>query len=921
MKFAVYIFGMTRNTRLDRAVSVNTDNRRTSNDQKRKTASPSFINRWKSLRSSQRGSRTQELPCGESPPAPDDVNLVLLETEENSHDELSIKICKDTIRHNILDNMRMVSRDVKLLLDIESGLVASNDLEFVLNKSSKVERNIIFLWCAFLKKLDLLEAIEKLGVDLNFSLHGEGLSALHLSGFSGCVRCCKWLIHKCCDVNLMPETLSPLHCAVLGNSTETTKLLLKHGAELRDTVLHSAVRANAVECLALLINQNIDINALDAFGMSPLHIAADRRMEYCLKLLLDCSKIDIDLETKDKKNTALHLASDGGYTDCVLMLINKNATVDKRNAKLQTPLLLAAKCQGVECVEALLKAGADVNAVDADNISPIRASVAKDLLAYNTMETLVTWGADVNVQDKYGFTPLHVAALNELSQCVDALIMKGADVSAKTKGGVTALSIISRKTPSSLATICKKLDSSISLHDPEASNREVEVKLDFRYLLQHSSGGEVGLLKTLVEEGQKNMLEHPLCGAFLCIKWQKIRRFYFCRLILSAIFVVFLTLYVMSALAHNCYNAARNISQIDRELCQNNSMVRTALENNPQIMELTWYILLIFTICEILRKLLGLAGYRSLKQYLCQWSNLSEWFTVFTVFAISFIYTGRTYTWQNHIGAFGVLCAWTNLMVMIGQHPVFGTYVAMFTKVQAEFAKLFLAYAFLLIGFTISFCVIFPMSKYFKNPFIGFVKVLVMMTGELDMDMLFSADGKNILLDISAHIIYVLFLLFVTVVLMNLLVGIAVHDIQGLHKTAGLSKLVRQTELISFLEIAFFQGYVPKQIVDILKWTALVSPSAYRVVLHIKPLNPRENRLPKQILMAAYEIARIQRKCNTNTGGPSTATYRYAVGDTSKEDCCKQLVDEVKTLRQLILDQQQSLTDLLEKLNKNNGAS
>ncbi|XP_030762789.1 transient receptor potential channel pyrexia-like [Sitophilus oryzae] len=128
-----------------------------------------------------------------------------------------------------------------------------------------------------------------------------------------------------------------------------------------------------------------------------------------------------------------------------------------------------------------------------------------------------------------------------------------------------------------------------------------------------------------------------------------------------------------------------------------------------------------------------------------------------------------------------------------------------------------------------------------------------MMIGELNLEILVDDDPEDppLVLEISAQVTFVLFLLFVTIILMNLLVGIAVNDIEGLQKTAGLSKLVRQTKLVSYIELALFDGYLTRYLMNILHWS-LVSNKSSKVAINVKPLNPSENRLPKDILEAAY---------------------------------------------------------------------
>ncbi|KAF7268559.1 transient receptor potential channel pyrexia-like [Rhynchophorus ferrugineus] len=900
------------------------------------------------------------MECGPSPPA-DHTPNIYESLEEFSTSELTVQICSDTIKNNLTEHMKLSSGRHHYLDDIENKKIVEENLESSFKGANRVEISICFLWAAFLKRWGLLEGLLKLGARLNYSEPTQGLSALHLAAFSGCITGTQFLIAQGSDVNAIYKCYSPLHCAAFGDSPETAMILLNNGALVEaltnspnynnESVLHCAVRANAVACVRLFTVEGADVGQTQHCGMSPVHLAAELGHSQCLKIMLETKGVNVNGRTKDKEQTPMHLAAEGGYSDCIDILLDRGAQANVKNYRLQTPLHLAARAQSYDSVELLLKKGnADPNVADCDKRTALHAAVGKAARSYDIIEILVSFGADVNAKDQYGYTPLHIAALNELSQCVEVLIHRGADVTAKSKYGMTALGIITRKTPASLAVIKFKLDQAITLHHhPESSNREVELRLDFRSILQHCHPREISFLNTFVDEGQKEILLHPLCSAFLYLKWEKIRKYYVARMLFCFIFVLSLSLYVLTALAHNCYNHGKNMNDTQPqnviELCEKKSMMGHMLRNNPFVIEMQWFALVGITCCEILRKVYGLTGYPSVRQYLSHPENIIEWSVIISVFVISFVYTGRTYTWQNHVGAFAVLFGWTNLMLMIGQLPVFGPYVAMYTRVQGEFAKLLLAYSCLLIGFTISFCVIFPDSSTFANPFIGLITVLVMMTGELSLDLLVDDDPEDppFLLEISAQVTYILFLLFVTVILMNLLVGIAVHDIQGLQKTAGLSKLVRQTKLISYIELALFNGYLPRYLLNLLHWTALVSPKAYRVVLNVKPLNPGEKRLPKDILEAAYEIAKKRKhfghalsslgkkSTNNNTDSAGGGFESGGLGvvhnklerNSEKVDGLVKEVKELKSMMETLQNNQKVVQQLLNtiiqsrNLNKN----
>lgn len=873
----------SRRKRIGRSISFQRELPAIEPIQKQKTLTPSFLSKLKSFREDKASmlQRSNHIDLEESSSsALDDIIFLESFEEVNTKNDINITVSRDSIRQNLLDLMKSGSGKEKLLLDIEAGNINSRNIEEAFKESTDLERNVSFLWSVFLKKRDLLDFFVSHKVDLNFCEPQNGFGALHLSSFSGCNNCTAYIISKGSDINSFCKNYTPLHYAAFGNSPQTASLLLKAKAKILpekkccETPVHSAVRSKAIDCLLLFTKEDIDLNNMGDCGFSPLHLAADLGYTQCLQVLLDSNKCDINLLSSERKNSALHLAAENGYVECVKVLLEYGADANSRNYRQQTPLHSATKIC-LECTELLLKYGADPNSSDADNRTPVHAAVCKSESEHclEIIECLSSWRGDVNRRDKYGYTPLHIAALNELSECVECLILEGSDVTARTRGGTSALSIISRKTPAALSAINQKLDESLSTNDPDASSKEIVLMFNFRYLLRNCESMEVSFLQTLVDEGQKEILSHPLCEAFLHLKWQKIRKYYIARLIFCLLYVFLLSIYVLTALAYQCYNDSvsdinpeleARILIVDPELCTKTSYFGDLLRRNPMIMEMEWFLLAFLTFLEIFRKIYGFRGYKSFRHYFSHKGNIVEWFVVLSVFLISFVYTGRTYIWQNHVGALAVLCGWANLMVMIGNLPIFGSYVTMYTKVQKEFTKLFLAYLCLLIGFTVCFCVIFPKAKQFSNPFIAIIKILVMMTGELEFDSLLENITQEnshpaSLLEISALTTFVFFLLFVTIILMNLLIGIAVHDIQGLHKTAVLSKLVGQTKLITHIESALFNGCLPNCFLKLLQITALISPSAYRVVVSVKPLNPRENRLPQEVMRAALEIVKQKR--------------------------------------------------------------
>ncbi|XP_034107752.1 transient receptor potential channel pyrexia [Drosophila albomicans] len=684
----------------------------------------------------------------------------------------------------------------------------------------------------------------------------RGRTPLHFACCRANAPIAKVLLDRGSDPNRWDakKEVTPLHCAASSKSVECILLLLRRKANInigieRRSALHYAIDGNAVDCVEILLKYGADPNTPQVYTETPLHTASASGFTKCVELLLN-HNADVRSQFGEGKVTALHLAAENDYAECVRLLLEHRADVNCRNASQQTPLHLACLSQSIGTVEILLKYGANVNAVYRDGRTALHAAIVKQSRCLDCCNALLKAGADVNKADDYGYTPLHIAALNEFSSCVYTFIEHGADITARTDGHTSALTFIVRRCPEVIPKLMQKLDNSIKANDHEIGDVDCQIKLDFRLLVPSSSmdKGETELMLTLIEVGQKRILMHPLCETFLFLKWRRIRKFFLLSLAYHTCFVLLFTFYVIGVYTRSCKESEQS--------CQ-----------APGYVSSVGYFVIVLNLLllgkEIFQMAHGLHGYAK------YWENWLQWTIVFGVMLCvtpEILWTGDLLTvpkWQHHVAAVVILLVWLELMMLVGRFPIFGVYVQMFTKVAVNFAKFLLAYICLLIAFGLSFAVLFNDYPAFENITWCFLKSFTMMSGELEFEDIFYGDYA-VKYPVTAHIIFLSFVLLVTVILTNLMLGLAVSDIQGLQVSATLDRLVRQAELVSRLESFFFSRLLRNApLVHYCKRKALLRTSRDKLQFTVRPNDPRDrSQLPEDIKLNIYKLVAERRDRN-----------------------------------------------------------
>ena len=175
---------------------------------------------------------------------------------------------------------------------------------------------------------------------------------------------------------------------------------------------------------------------------------------------------------------------------------------------------------------------------------------------------------------------------------------------------------------------------------------------------------------------------------------------------------------------------------------------------------------------------------------------------------------------QVAAGSLSILLSWLMLLMFLRTSPKLGIYVMMIQHILITFMEFIIILIILLFGFSKSFGFILYKNDSFPHlSMVGLISTMVMTIGEMDYGDKFlcpEAEGGDApvtfckadywLVRYTLLILYAFFIVIMGIIVMNLLTGLAVDDIEKIRKSADTDR----RRLIIDKILAFQYGIIPK---------------------------------------------------------------------------------------------------------------
>ncbi|XP_063608805.1 transient receptor potential channel pyrexia-like [Penaeus indicus] len=539
--------------------------------------------------------------------------------------------------------------------------------------------------------------------------------------------------------------------------------------------LEPAVRRGNISQVSSILDDNPNLASAPG-PHSLLHSAVDSEGN-CTSMLRKLLDAGVPPNTQSLATIgALHLAARKCCFNCMKQLIDAGADVNLKDIQDRTPLFYAVnnnRGKSGQCIQLLLEKGSSVNGVCEGRITPLH--VAAEVGNVTAAQLLLKAGASHYARDKDGCTPLHLATTSGM---VEALLAGGADVTVKDNALQTPLERVIQFYPTVAEML---LDAGVEVRG-NPQEKDLRVFFHLNTVTGGSSPCEVDLLDKIENYGHYDLLKHPLCEIFLHLKWYHVQPLFYILSILRVVMIVSLTLYL---------TLQRRVERKGTGYADNCTIWNDGLDNYLSDENLNIVITSMRVLALLLVVLLivwDFVKYLALKCHF--WRRVDSPITIifFVCSATLLIADCKISDWDQHLGTLALLTGWLQVTFILSHSPDLGIYVQLFKVVALRMTKFAVVYLPIFTGFTLCFRVTFDKNgKTFQTPLSSGIKALAMMSGELDYNNVLGHHDP--IRPGTREIIFCFYVLLIAISTVNLLVGLAVRDIQVLMKKAGVNRL------------------------------------------------------------------------------------------------------------------------------------
>ncbi|KAH8261593.1 hypothetical protein KR044_012108 [Drosophila immigrans] len=390
---------------------------------------------------------------------------------------------------------------------------------------------------------------------------------------------------------------------------------------------------------------------------------------------------------------------------------------------------------------------------------------------------------NINEADPSGQVPLHYAVKYRNWKAVQTLLHHGAYIGPRS----TFKELPIQDMPPELLE--QHFDSCITTNAQKAGVQTFEIIINFANLMRQQKANETSRsqmqdemtpIAHIAESKElRHLLQHPLISSFLFLKWHRLSVIFYLNFLLY-------TLFTISIITHTLL-----------KFHESDHQALTALFGL-----FSWIGIIYLIVRESTQFVMAPL------QYLCSVTNIME--IALIVLSISTcIESSYDKETQRVLAVCTILLVALEFCLLVGSLPVLSisTHMLMLRAVSSTFLKSFGLYSIFVVTFSLCFYILFGKPQQqepknpdaageeegdfnsFSNPIEALIKTIVMLTGEFDAgDIKFDT--------VSSYVIFLLFVFFMTIVLFNLLNGLAVSDTQAIKAQAELNGAICRTNTL-----------------------------------------------------------------------------------------------------------------------------